>query len=82
MFNYYLTKELTAGQVVTKLKKTLKDDSIIKIDCNKKGQAFVGGLITDIMVIAILLSLGLVNVFKRTEMSKMKEAIEYALNEK
>lgn len=125
MFNYYLTKELTPTQIVTKLKKHLKDDRILKIDCNEKGQAFVetdwyiyaislkgnryklpvmwskskkpfliagilvvlylmffvGGLITDVMVVAILLSLGLVNVFKRTEMTKMKLAIECALNE-
>ena len=42
---------------------------------------FVGGLITDFMVITILCSLGLVNVFKRTEIRKMKLAIERALSE-
>lgn len=42
---------------------------------------FVGGIVTDIMVVAILFGLGLVNVFKRNEINKMKHAICEALNQ-
>ncbi|WP_053984272.1 hypothetical protein [Niameybacter massiliensis] len=40
---------------------------------------FVGGLVTDISIVAILVGLGLVNVFKRREINNMKLAIEKAL---
>lgn len=125
MFDYYLTKEISGKEAVKKLKRHLKDERILKIECNEKEEPFVetdwyiylvklkgeryklpvmwskskkpflisgimtvlffmffvGGLITDIVVVGILIGLGLVNVFKRTEISKMKEAINQALNE-
>ncbi|MEF9960325.1 MAG: hypothetical protein RR448_09240 [Niameybacter sp.] len=40
---------------------------------------FVGGLVSDIGIIGILVGLGLVNVFKRSEIRAMKLAIEEAL---
>lgn len=125
MFDYYLTKEISAKEAVKKLEKHLSDGTILKIDCNEKEEPFietnwyvyliklkgerykvpviwskskkpflisgiitvlffmffVGGFITDIIVSVILVSLGLINVFKRTEINKMKEAICHALNE-
>ncbi|MGL5676147.1 MAG: hypothetical protein ACRDDX_07025 [Cellulosilyticaceae bacterium] len=124
MTSYLLKEKMTSKEAYMKLKKNLKDTSILEIGLNEKGEPFVrtewyiyiakvkqdtvklpniwsqqkkpyliggiglvlffmffiGGLITDVMVIGILFSLGLVNVWKRSEIRAMKHAICEALN--
>lgn len=126
MVNYYLTEDMDQQEIFKRLKKNLKDDTVLKIDQNNKGETFVetewyiyliklrtnrytvpvmwskskrpylvagiftvvlllffvGGIVTDMSIVAILVGLGLVNVFKRKEINSMKLAIEKALGSK